>query len=396
MSSIHETRYGTHELRWRENGKPKSLTRKTRGEAESEQERVDRRNAEGRSVMRRRDVPTLEEFSIARLARWTHLEEDTLKGYALLLEAHVFPFLGHLSLVELLPSRLGEWQDERLDAGAGPSSIGRVQMVLGMILKKAVLPYEYIETNPILALDTPTYEKKPHRWLSAEEVEAIRVWYLERDDPGSATFVSVQAYVGIRPEDTLARIWPDFAHRGDRHELAVATKNVNGKIVVGDKTGEGKKRRVYVPGPVADDLEGWRMVSGGAGLIIPRASDGLPWTKSDYDNWRARHPRVNKAGVKRRPACFKLAAEELGLGDSLKPYDLRHTFASLAASAGWTGDEIAHQLGNGVDVVDRVYRHMIDAAPGARRDRRSIDDYIREARGTARPSAKEARIAAAA
>lgn len=397
MSSIHKTRYGTHELRWRENGKAKTLTRPTRAEAEREQERVDRKNAEGRPVMRRKDVPTLEEFSIQRLARWTHLDEDTLKGYVLLLEAHVFPFLGHLSLVELLPSRLQEWQDERLDAGAGPSSIARVQMVLGMILKKAVLPYEYIEVNPILALDTPTYEKKAHRWLSAEEVEAIRSWYLERDDLGSATLVSVQAYVGIRPEDTLARMWPDLAYRGDRHELSVTTKNVNGNIVAGDKTGEGKKRRVYVPGPVADDLEGWRLESGGSGLVFARAKDGLPWTRTDYNNWRARHPRKEAGtGVKRRPPCFKRAAEDLGLGE-LKPYDLRHTFASLAASAGWTGDEIAHQLGNGVDVVDRVYRHLIDAAPGARRDRRSVDDYIREARGLAPLSTtKEAPIAAAA
>lgn len=396
MSSIHETRHGTHELRWRENGRPKTLTRKTRPEAEREQERVDRRNAEGRPVMRRKDVPTLEEFSIKRLARWTHLDEDTLKGYVLLLEAHVFPFLGHLSLVELLPSRLQEWQDERLDAGAGPSSIGRVQMVLGMILKKAVLPYEYIDFNPILALDTPTYKKKAHRWLSAKEVEAIRSWYLERDDLGSATFISVQAYVGIRPEDTLARMWSDLTHRGNRHELSVTSKNVNGKIVEGDKTGEGKKRRVEVPGPVADDLEEWRLASSSTGLIFYRAKDGLPWTKSDYDNWRARYPRKEKGtGIERRPPCFKRAAEDLGLGESLRPYDLRHTFASLAASAGWTGDEIANQLGNGVDVVDRVYRHLIDAEPGARHNRRTVDDYIREARGLATLS-QEAPFAGAA
>jgi integrase len=394
MSSIHRTRYGTHELRWRENGKPKTLTRKTRAEAEREQERVDRRNAEGRPVMRRKDVPTLEEFSITCLANWTHLDEGTLEGYVLLLEAHVFPYLGHLPLVDLTPRRLQEWQDERIAAGAGPSSIGRVQIVLGRIFKRAVLPYEYIDFAPSAALEAPRYTRKPHRWLSAEEVEAIRGWYLERDDLGAATFVSVQAYVGIRPEDTLARTWPDLLH-GPSYELAVASKNVNGKIVEGDKTGEGKKRRVYVPGPVAEDLEEWRLASGGAGLVFPRASDGKPWTKSDYDNWRARHPRKDRRGVKRRPACFKRAAEDLGLGN-LKPYDLRHTAATLCANAGWTADEISHQLGNSVEIVNRVYRHMIDASPRPDRQRRSIDDYIREARGLAPLSTtKEAPVAGA-
>jgi integrase len=394
MSSIHETRYGTQEVRWRENGKAKSLTRPTLPEAEREQERIDRRNAEGKPVMRAKDVPTLEEFSIKCLARWTHLDESTLKGYVLLLEAHVFPFIGHLSLVELLPSRMQDWQDERLDAGAGPSSIARVQIVLGRIFKRAVLPYEYIDASPVTALEAPTYKRRPHRWLSAEEVEAIRGWYLERDDPGSAALVSVQAYVGIRPEDTLARSWPDLLP-GPSYELVVSSKNVNGTIVEGDKTGEGKKRRVYVPRPVAEDLEGWRVESGGAGLIFARAKDGEPWTKSDYDNWRSRHPRKDRRGVKRRRPCFKLAAEDLGLGN-LKPYDLRHTAATLCANAGWTADEIAHQLGNSVEVVNRVYRHMIDASPRPDRQRRTIDDYIREARGLAPLPTEEDAIAATA
>lgn len=387
MSSIHETPHGTHELRWRENGKPKTLTRKTRAEAEREQEAVDQRLAAGKPVMRPKDVPTLEAFSIEQLALMKHLEESTLADYALLLEAHIFPFIGHLSLVELRPRRLQEWQIERLAAGSGPSSIGKAQVVLSLILKKAVLPYEYLDANPSAFLDPPGYKKKPHRWLTAEEVEAIRMWYLERDDIGSATLVSVQAYVGIRPQDTLARIWPDLSTRptdaGIAHELSVTTKNVNGKILPGSKTGEHKKRRVYVPQPAAEDLELWRTHSESA-YIFGRAGDGQPWTKTGYNNWRARAPRKGKDGIERRPRCFKAAAEDLGLGAGLRPYDLRHTFATLAANAGWTADEIAHQLGNGTDVVNKVYRHMLDAAPRPERERRSINDYIREARGTPR------------
>lgn len=47
-----------------------------------------------------------------------------------------------------------------------------------------------------------------------------------------------------------------------------------------------------------------------------------------------------------------------------------------------TADEIAHQLGNGTDVVNKVYRHMLDAAPRPERERQSINDYIRAARRT--------------
>lgn len=51
--------------------------------------------------------------------------------------------------------------------------------------------------------------------------------------------------------------------------------------------------------------------------------------------------------------------------------------------------EIAHQLGNSTEVVNEVYRHMLDAAPRPERERRSINDYIRQARGTLPAQARE-------
>ena len=73
MSSIHETKHGSHELKWRENGHPKSKSFKTRGEAEARQREVDKRLREGKPVMRRKDAPTLraqEQVQRARTAYW--------------------------------------------------------------------------------------------------------------------------------------------------------------------------------------------------------------------------------------------------------------------------------------------------------------------------------------
>jgi integrase len=387
MSSIHATRYGTHELRWRENGRPKTKTYKSEEKAEAAQREVDRRLEDGKPVMRRKDVPTLEAFAIQQLARMTKLDDVTLASYALLLEAHVFPYIGHLALVDIRPRVMDEWQTERLEAGAGPSSIQKTQVVLSRIFKRAVLPYEYLDASPVAALEKPGYEKKPHRWLTAEEVEALRMWFLEREDLGSATFITVQAYVGIRPQDTLARRRTDLSRRpldegGFAREMAVTTKNVDGEIKSGSKTGEHSNRRVFIPEPAGEDIDLWLAESGGV-YLFSRAKDGQPWTETDYRNWRSRSKKKRKDGTSYRPKCFRAAGEAVGLGSNLKPYDLRHTFATLAANAGWTGDEIANQLGNSVQVVDRVYRHMLDATPRPERQRRSIDDYIREARGLA-------------
>jgi len=367
MASFHKTKYGTWEVCWRENGKPKTKTVKKKPEAEALKAKIEQRG----SFVRTKDAPTLEDFAVEWLAHH-NVSKETKALYRQQLEAHVIPSIGHLSLTELKPKRLSEWQKQRLAEGAGPASIGKVQAVLKQIFDAAILPEEYLESNPIASLKAPPYEKRVHRWLTANEVEQLRMWFLEHDDLGSATLISTLAYIGIRPEDALARIWPDLAAK-----LSVTTKNVNGEIRAGSKSGMAYIRRVEVPGIVMQDFEEWRIASMGRGLIFPRKGDGLPWTKSDYDNWRSRHP---KGEGQRRPHCFRRAAEDCGLGESLRPYDLRHTGASLMAAAGWTAVEIAHQLGHSPTESQKTYQHLIHTD---RRDRGSIDDYIREARGMA-------------
>lgn len=369
MASIHPTKYGTYEVKWRENGRFKSQSRKTRAEALSLKVEVENRAAGGRSFVRSKDAPTLEDFAAAWLVGRKDLEASTRAKYQEWLEVHILPTLGHLSVADLRPRQLQEWQDERLADGAGPAVLGKAQSLLSQILKRAVLPYEYLDVNPVLALDRPSYKKREHRWLTANEVEALRSWFLDADDPGSATLISVLAYVAIRPQDALALDRSDLGER-----LSVVRKNSEGVIKPGSKTGEGYNRTVYLPGPVAADLAEWLALSEGH-LIFGRKSDGEAWTKNDYDNWRS---RIRRDGSRGR--SFKAAAEAVGLGATLKPYDLRHTGASLYAAAGWNHVEIAHQLGHSPEQSMRTYQHLLDSNPS---ERRSIEDYINEARGIA-------------
>lgn len=359
------TEYGSYKHSWREGSKQKAKSFPTLKEAVEFKEACERRLKEGKQVMRRKDVPTLEEFAAQWLAGRSDLEESTQLLYARLLTTHVLPTLGHLPLVDLRPRRLAEWQEARLRESAGPAVIGKTQALLGQILQKAVLPYEYLDQNPVTALDRPGYEKRTQRWLTAQEVEALRTWYLERDDLGSATLISVLAYIGIRPQDALARVWGDLGVK-----LLVDTKISLGELRSGSKTSREHKRKVYVPDPVREDLEEWRLVSRGARLIWPR-SDGKPWTKTDWDNWRARHPKHGN-----RPRCFKAAAEAVGLGSTLTPYHLRHTAATLYAAAGWNHVQVAKQLGHSPEVSARIYQHLLDEQPS----NRTIEDYIHEAR----------------
>lgn len=365
--SIRNTPYGTFEVRYREGRRHRSATFKTKREAVAFQRKIEASPyAPARSI----DVPILEDFAADWLTTRTDLADTTMAQYCRWLDVHIVPDLGHLPLTELRPRKLAAWQADRLAGGAGPAVLGKAQTLLSQILDAAVLPYEYLEVNPIAALKRPAYKKREHRWLTAPEVESIRTWYLKREDTGSAALVSVLAYVGIRPQDALALRWSDLDER-----LAVTKKNVDGEILPGSKTGDGYRRTVYVPPSVRAELEAWQ---GDDELMFPRR-DGQPWTKSDYDNWRSRRQskaRAEKAGTV-KGKCFKLAAEQAGLGWTLKPYDLRHTGATLYAAAGWNHLEVARQLGHSPEVSMRVYQHLFDGTEG---ERRSVEDYIQQAR----------------
>jgi hypothetical protein len=55
------------------------------------------------------------------------------------------------------------------------------------------------------------------------------------------------------------------------------------------------------------------------------------------------------------------------------------------AAAGWNHLEIAHQLGHSPETSVKVYQHLINAGNGPRR---SIDDWITDARDGVRQSKK--------
>lgn len=384
MASVHKTRTGKWEVRFRQGDQNRSRTFKTKEEARGFQAEVERSEF---APLRPKDVPTLGDYANEWLARRDDLADSTRKQYAQWLAFHILPErvekrggldseLGNMRLNEIESSHVKDWQHKRLDAGAGPVVLAKAQTLLSQILDEAVVD-GYREYNPVASVKRPRRKKGEKRkgvTLTAVQVEGIREWYLAHDDFGSATLVSVLAYIGIRPQDALALEWRDFDD-----DLIVNKKNTDGVIVAGSKTNEDSERKVYIPVQVRADLNGWRDRIPHAKLIFPNR-DGKPWTAANYNNWRFRKrtKKQQAEGLDAEVKCFKRAVIETGLPESTRPYDLRHTAASLYANAGWNHLEIAHQLGHSPEVSMRVYQHIIDFTPG--RERLSIEDMIAAAR----------------
>ena len=81
-----------------------------------------------------------------------------------------------------------------------------------------------------------------------------------------------------------------------------------------------------------------------AALVFPR-DDGEPWTKDDWDVWRAN--------------IWRTACKRAKLSPTPRPYDLRHSFASLLLAEGRAVHYVAAQLGHSPVLTLSTYGHLI-------------------------------------
>ena len=111
----------------------------------------------------------------------------------------------------------------------------------------------------------------------------------------------------------------EWRHVRDR-TLLVEQRNLDGQLTAGQKVKAAAPRAIDLIAPLRQDLLAWRLASGrppAGALVFPR-TDGEPWRRHDWNNWRRRiwKPALERAEV-----------------DYAPPYDLRHAFASLQIRA---------------------------------------------------------------
>ena len=180
----------------------------------------------------------------------------------------------------------------------------------------------------------------PHRPevrpLAPIVVERMRAAANARD----ATLISVLAYGGLRPGEALALRWGDVRENTLLIERAIS-------LGVEKDTKTAAQRTVRVLAPLAADLREWRMRSGrpeDTALVFPSKA-GAPWTDAAYRSWRRR--------------AFRRAAATAGMPNA-RPYDLRHSFASLLLHQGASVIKVARQLGHDARLTLGTYGHVID------------------------------------
>lgn len=282
------------------------------------------------------------------------LGPKTRKTYSSYYDHHISPTLGCVPLRDFTAENVGRWQSDRLAAGGGPVAVRQALTLLGSILQRAVEAGR-IPANPArLVRKVRPPRRAEVRPLAPATVEALRAAATERD----AVLISVLAYAGLRPGEALALRWGAV-----RERTILVERSLSMGVETDTKT--TAHRTVRLLSPLATDLREWRMRCGrpdDEALVFP-SPEGRPWTQEAYKSWvrKGFDRAAAAAGIGRRPQEKPPnGRRRTKRRSTARPYDLRHSFASLLLHEGRSVIYVARQLGHGAQLTLSTYGHVID------------------------------------
>lgn len=357
--SVHLNRLGTYDVRYRDAaGKQRSKTFRRKRDAERFDQQTKDARQTGMLAHLDGGTETLDHYveHTWTPAHAAALAPKTRTVYAQVYDKHLSPRVGAVPLRELTAEAIAHLQAE-LVADVGPQARKKAMTLLGGILQRAAEAHR-IPYNPArLVRKAPVPLPPEVRPLAPVSVEALRAAMLtdkhgkrRRNGPRDAAIVALLAYAGPRPQELRTLAWADVRERT--------------LLVNANKT--GTRRTVRLLAPLAGDLREWRLACGrprDRAWVFPD-EDGEQWTANAFEKWRAR--------------VFVPALERASL-EHARPYDLRHSFASLLLHEGRSAIYVARQLGHGADLTNSTYGHVIDELEDA--PRIAAEDAIKAARG---------------
>lgn len=320
-----------YKVSWREpDGRQRSKSFRTKREAQQFHAQVVQAKAIGAAGPAEPSRITLAEW----LERWfsTYTPEwaaTTSRHRAYICDKWVMPYIGGYRLGQLTTSAIRDYRARILKEGSTEKNANAVMRVLSAALGAAV-EAELLQANPCGSVRNLRVPRPQPRALTPLQVEQIRAGLpTDRD----RLVVSLMAYAGLRPGEVCGLRWD---HIRD-HIILVEQSAQYGKIIA---TKTGRSRAIAISDVLADDLAA---ADRAAEYVTAGDKGGI----LDWHNWssRAWRPVVRALNV------------------SAVPYDLRHTFASLALHEGrslaWVAAAMGHA--NQTTTLDH-YSHMYQEA----------------------------------
>lgn len=294
----------------------------------------------------------------------THLKPSAFEPLEIAWRLYVEPRWGATAVADVRFSEVQTWVSQLSRGTAvtkhtkpGPRSatvVLRSYGVLAAILDTAVRDRRIL-ANPARGVSLPRKIKRPHTYLSHEQVEL-----LAQSSGQHGSLVRLLSYTGLRWGEAIALRIRDVDMPRRRLSVRENAVRVNGNIIVGSPKNHSA-RVVPFPDFLSSELARACEDKGPDNLIFGNGIDHL------------RQPAY-------RDGWFEVAIARARESDPtfarLTPHDLRHTAASLAVSAGGKVKAIQRMLGHSsaamtLDVYADLFDDDLDALATALNDARS-------------------------
>jgi len=286
------------------------------------------------------DLPTFSEFSeiwfAEKAVEWRRSYSDTVR---ISLDKQLLPAFGArvisaITKAEILAFRAGL---TRLPGRGGSphlstSRINHIMTPLRMIVTEGADRYGFVSPwRNIRALKEPRTRVDP---LAIEEVNA----FVNQVRPDMRNYYLTRFFTGLRSSEVDGLLWKyvDF----ERRQILVREALVNGRM---EKTKtDGSEREVSMSSIVFEALERQYGVTGERGGYVFSTANGSPFNNCNVTK-RVWYPTLASIGLAPR-----------------RPYETRHTAATLWLASGENPEWIARQMGHTTtEMLFRIYSRYV-------------------------------------
>lgn len=200
-----------------------------------------------------------------------------------------------------------------------------------------------IKDNPCAEVKRAGYQKPPPDPFDLDEVHTILAHLREHRPEQIANFVQVMFFTGLRTSEGIALRWGDIDFR--KREVLIDGANVYDEE--SDTTKTYESRLVKLNGMAIEALQRQKAHTFLAGEhVFHDPKTGEPWTYVKITDvrsfWKA---TLTKVGIRYR-----------------RPYNMRHTYATLGLMSGVKPGFMASQMGHSLRMFFTVYAKWISGA----------------------------------
>lgn len=298
------------------------------------------------NALRFADVPGQATPTEEYLTEWLrgqkkHLKASTHNDYRKIVDFLLIPQFGKMMLADIKRRNVRLWLDTMT---AGNKRLANIQSVLRKALSDAV-DDDLIEDNPLARWCYKRTEAPKSRDVvdpfSPDEQAAI----IDKSPSQVANMVQFALWTGLRTSELVALEWDDIDFMRGVIIVDKALTTAAKGVVEDTKTVSGR-REVKMLAPARQALMGQKahtFMEGGA--VFRHPVKGTQWS-GDQEFRKYWVPLLKRAGVRYR-----------------RPYQTRHTYASMMLSAGEHPMWVAQQMGHADwTMIARVYGRWMPSA----------------------------------